>query len=325
MYEIFILNISLEHELAYDENLNWFKDSLYLLLLLPLGILSIIFNLISMLIVSKKSIQRSSVFNYLKIYTLNSIFLGFMVIFLYFVCPTYFKSSANTYKLVKCLILPSYASIFYCFANVLDILININRVLTYSQSFPTFRFTRANKTSLTAFIFVIILNLPYFFIYDLKESSNMKCIQRKFFLDLIGKLIFSISLLIQGPLLLILVVASNGLSILTFRKFYKTRIQNMHTSDSQTSFSDTQKKRIRKNAKYEKNLLFMTVYMTAFAFLIHLIQFGSQVINYISYSLSVYFDFIQLFVVLFKQNFNFVFFYSFNNKFRKYFNSYFQF
>lgn len=323
MYKILILNISLDYDLEFDNDSDWINDSLYVFILLPLGVLGAFLNSVSLCIISKRSIQRSSVFKYIRIYSCNSVFISATSFLLLFLSPK--NNLTTSYKLIKCLIFPTCPSIFYCFANVLDVLINVNRILSYSRYFRAFRYASAYKISMIAFVFVVMINIPYFFLYDFNIISNTNCIRREFFVRITGKLALAFSLLIQGPLLLLSVAATNGMSIIAFRRFYKSKIQNLSSSDSHNSFNDMQKTRIRKNANYEKNILFMTIYMTAFSFLVHLIQFCSQMLAYLVFSLSAYFEFLQLFVVLLKQTSNFVFFYCFNKKFRKYFNACFQF
>lgn len=295
-----------------------FKDSFFLFLIVPLCILGFFLNGISLIIFFKKAFDNLSLFQYLKVYTANSLILILLGIF----TPNYFSFSYNV-RIFKCLIISSFSPMLYCFGYTLDTFINIERALCYSKKFAKFKLLTPYKVCLIAFILVLLINLPTFFIYGITDDKDLTkelCYRTEFSLSSFGKIILVMAFILQGPLLLAAVIASNLFSILSFRDFIKKKSLNLN---SNTNLNEIQLKRLRKIETYERNLLFMTVYLTGFSFLSHIFQFISQIMLYIFTSIDIfaYFEFCFLFVALLKHTVNFVFYFCFNKKFRKYFKS----
>ena len=84
--------------------------------------------------------------------------------------------------------------------------------------------------------------------------------------------------------------------------------------------TDSEQKKVVKKEKMNQKLLKMTIFLTIFSMITHIIQFGAQIIlilfsNTNNKSLYAWTFFIFSFVVIFKHFFTIFFYYLFNYKF----------
>lgn len=292
--------------------------------IVPMSVLGTIFNAISLLIFFKKSFRSIALFKYMQVYTTTSLVITSSLIFgFYFnVTQLYEISISYSARIYKCLIIPSYVvTLFFFYGNVMDIFINVERALNFSNRFPRFKKMSPYITSLIAFVISLILNIPNFFIYEIVEDKDLfikfrLCVPSKFNLSTIGKIFQIASYIIGGPVVLILEIASNIVSMICFRNYMNRK----STLQSNKNMDKKQRKKQKKIDKMEKKLLFMTFYLSGYSILMHIVQFASQIIIFIlgtNPTLVSVFTFLYAFIMSLKHSSNIFFYYFFNYNFRR--------
>ncbi len=125
---------------------------------------------------------------------------------------------------------------------------------------------------------------------------------------------------------MILVIGSNILAFVSYKSFLKRKRtalelisfnNNRAIIHQQTSI---ERRKLDKNEKMNQKLLKMTVFLSIFSIITHIIQFGAHLViilfssnNTLVYSWAFY---IFTFMVIFKHFFTIFFFYHFNIKFK---------
>jgi hypothetical protein len=123
---------------------------------------------------------------------------------------------------------------------------------------------------------------------------------------------------------MILVIGSNILAFVSYKSFLKEKqtieINRMNNNRQIDQLTDSEQKKVVKKEKMNQKLLKMTIFLTIFSIITHIIQFGAQIIlilfsNTNNKSLYAWTFFIFSFVVIFKHFFTIFFYYLFNYKF----------
>jgi hypothetical protein len=119
---------------------------------------------------------------------------------------------------------------FFFFENTLDIFINLERALAFSSGFGRFKKISPYIISLLLFSLCILINGPVFIVFDIVEDSQFAtalrlCKLNQFSKSSLGKLLLMISYILQGPVSLILVIGSNIIALISFRRFLNKRAQ----------------------------------------------------------------------------------------------------
>lgn len=292
--------------------------------IVPMSILGTLFNVISLLIFFKKSFRSIALFKYMQVYTATSLVITSSLIFGFYFNVTQLYEIATSYsaRIYKCLIIPSYVvTFFFFYGNVMDILINVERALNFSNRFPRFKKMSPYVTSSIALVICLIMNLPNFFIFEIVEDKDLfikfrLCVPSKFNLSTIGKILQIISYILGGPVVLILEIASNIVSMICFRNYMKRK----STLQTNKNMDKKQRRKQKKIDKMDKKLLFMTFYLSGYSILMHIVQFASQIIIFILGTnpiLSSVFTFLYAFVMSLKHSTNIFFYYHFNTNFRR--------
>ena len=150
-------------------------DSLILFLATPVSLAGILFNSISFYVLSDKKFESKIIFSYLKVYVFNSLLLSLTL-------STYFNISYNYFEITNTFLGRAYSSIVYIptvtvlafFCGFLDILISVERLLDF---YPHIRKPTSLKPCFISMFMVVVISLPYFFIYypahlDVNLSEN---------------------------------------------------------------------------------------------------------------------------------------------------------
>ncbi len=136
----------------------------------------------------------------------------------------------------------------------------------------------------------------------------------------IAKMILLISFIIEGPIVMILAIGSNIFAYISYRSFIKRKQESL-SNHRNIRLTEKEKRKLAKNEKKNQKLLMMTIYLSVFSIISHIVQFGAQSIVFAinsktSPSLYILARFIFLFTIIFKHFFTFFFFYHFNTKFK---------
>ena len=117
------------------------------------------------------------------------------------------------------------------------------------------------------------------------------------------------------------VIGTNVIAMISFRRYLKRKAQlNAHTNNpNREEMTEQEKQKTKEAENLNKTLLFMTLYLSLFAGLIHLLQTSTAFVTFIfvlDTSLSAFLLFITVFSIGLK-NLMKIFFYScFSRKFR---------
>jgi len=262
------------------------QSFLYLSLIVPMGVCGSLFNLLSLFILFKKQFRNIALFKYTQIYTLNSLIITVCQIFCFYFSAYHFYELSISFasRIFKCYVVPDLVLMCLFYANVLDLFINIERALYFSSRHEKFKQVSAYKISFVLFIVCALINLPsdllYDFVTDIHIYNKMRlCTKSKFSETLQGKIIYIVSILIQGPFILILIVYTCIISAKSFKNYLKERIVLLRFNlDIREHLKAEKQKKILKT---EKKLIFMTLCMSLFTIIYHLIQISSQTIIYV--------------------------------------------
>jgi hypothetical protein len=311
----------------------YLTDSLNLYFTVPMTIVGTFFNFITLKILMKKSFRLNiNIFKLMFIYSLISFIITFYMIFIYFLNSPYFffELSISLFnRIYSCGLINWFLLLFFFYGNCIDILINLERALTFSLRFEKLKKTSTYLICFIVFIICVVIHLPS----DLSQTytSNDElyvklrlCSATSFATQPITRLILLISIIIEGPVVMILAIGSNVLAFISYKSFLKrkqttlelTRFNNDH------QLTDFQQRKIIKNEKINQKLFKMTFYLTIFSIITHMIQFGTQLLlilfstnNKLVYA---WFFFIFSFIIIFKNFCSIFFYYYFNVKFKFY-------
>ncbi len=134
--------IDFKSEFLANIQINQYTDLLSLYLLVPLAFFGTIFNLMSFGIFCKKAFNQISLFKYMRVYTFSSFIVSFSLVFFFFFAPFTFYELSISYisRVYICKITQSYVTmLFFFYQNSVNILINIERALNFSNEFVRFK------------------------------------------------------------------------------------------------------------------------------------------------------------------------------------------
>ena len=66
---------------------SYIKDSLNLYIIIPMGVIGTILNLITLIILSKKTFNDVNIYKIMKVYSLNSLLITFFISFIFLFSP----------------------------------------------------------------------------------------------------------------------------------------------------------------------------------------------------------------------------------------------
>lgn len=301
----------------------WQIDLLYLVLIVPMGFIGTLLNLISLFIFISKPFRNIPLFQYMICYTTNSSIVTFSLVFYFIYCNTYMYDlvTSDLGRIFNCKII-SLTGFFFFYSNALDVFINIERKVHFSNHYKKFKSVSPYLNGTILFVICLIIHLPINLAFqstsqDEMQSSFKLCKMKPFGLTLHGRILIFISYLSQGPLVLFLVIFTNILSIISFKQFLKRKSLILSQNLNNKQLINKQKR----EEIFEKRLLFMTFYITLFSFSTSLVIFASQTSMFFSDSLDQRLVrglmFLNAFLVAFKGLTNIFFFAFFNKNFSR--------
>jgi len=311
-------------------------DSLNLYFIVPMAVIGTYLNFLTIKILNKMSFRSMNIFKLMFVNSLVSFLITFYMIFYFLNSPyIFFELSISLFnRIYSCGLANWFLLLFFFYGNCIEILINLERVLSFSNKFEKFKKTSPYLICFIVFIICVVIHLPS----DLSQTftSNDElyvklrfCYATSFATQPITRLILLISIIIEGPVVMILAIGSNVLAFISYKSFLKrkqttlelTRFNNDH------QLTDFQQRKIIKNEKINQKLFKMTFYLTIFSIITHMIQFGTQLLlilfstnNKLVYA---WIYFIYSFMIIFKNFCSIFFYYHFNVKFKFYVKNFF--
>jgi len=202
---------------------------------------------------------------------------------------------------------------------------NLERALSFSNKYQKLKQTSPYLICFIVFILCIIIHIPSDLAGNYTPNEQLYvtlrlCYATKFATAPVTQLILIASYVVEGPVLIILAIGSNLLAYVSYKSYMK-RKEQLTDNGRSTELTENEKRKIEKKEKMKKKMLIMTICLSIFSIISHLIQFGTQLMVFI---FSIYFTplvliwarFIFTFIVIFKHFFTIFFYYYFNLNFK---------
>ncbi len=255
-------------------------DSLSLYLIVPIGIISTFLNIITILILLNKKFNNINIFKLMKVYSLTSCFISFTMIFsgLLFTPHILFDLSISKFaRIYTCNIVSWIIVSLFSYGNCLDILMNKERALSFSNKYHKIKQISPYLICFIILILSLIIFIPNLMSLKWVQTDQIYTLKRittstDFALSKLGKILLIISYTLEGPVVFILLIATNILAVNSYRKFN----QRKELIDQTNNIEMLAEGELRKKSKIEKTdrkLLMMTSYLSLISILTDLLQF----------------------------------------------------
>lgn len=154
---------------------SWLADTLNFYLQFPFGLLSTFFNLFSLIIFYRIKF-KNSLYKYLQVYTASSLIIAITQMFFFtFSAYLIFEiSSSYVVRIFRCYIVSSYVTIFlFFYSNALDVIINIERIIKYSNKYEKFSKISPYIVCFILFIICFIISIPNMMAQDMVSDQDL--------------------------------------------------------------------------------------------------------------------------------------------------------
>jgi hypothetical protein len=270
----------------------WLIEILYLSFVLPMGAIGTILNLLSLIIFLRKSLRNFSLFKYLIILSLVNSIIAFTLVFIFYTCPHIIFDIALSIngRIFTAYLLTDIVAFFYFFSNVIEIMINIERALYFSDGYQKFKKISPYLISFFIFILSLIIFIPNFWSVKMLPTDKIYTIFRisiptDFALSKIGKLLLIICFVLELPVVFILLVTTNIFAFISYKNFIKRKEFIERTNNIEMMLEGELQKK-KENEKTDRKMLIMTSYLSIISIVSIIVQFITGLSFYIITSLS---------------------------------------
>lgn len=347
--EYFLINIWLTQFASV-----WPLNSIYLFVILPLGLIGFFLNILCFYILKHNDFEKISIYGYFKVITINSALLCLFqsTVFISQTHRYFHFSNTNEANLYATLVYLPVSNVILIFGSILDICISLERCSIFYTKFKVLIKQKVNLVCLILFIVSILIGLPYFFI-NWPEDVDFDIGKNKFFKlwywdittfgrSLAGQILTYGNFFIRDVLFLSVELGLNIFSIALLRNYFINKAKLVGNSNQlshqiplksniDTNSTDTQNVAALSNSvctinvthtknlsAQEKNLTIMIIIMCFFSIIIHIFYLIVGVFLFFSDSLltSSTGAFV-VFTSILKHMSNIIFLFLFNVKFRK--------
>ncbi len=306
----------------------YIKDALNLFILIPLGVIGTILNLITLIILSKKTFSNKNIYNIMKLYTFTSLIITFFIIFVFYHSPKILFELSKIGRIYICNLAVWFYLFFFFFGNCLDILMNLERALNYTNGYDKIKQISSNLIFSIVFVLCLIIHLPndLALTYTPDDQLYIKlylCHSTEFANKPSTKMILFVTFIIEGPIVMILTIVTNILAYISYRSFMKRKKKLLNNIFNRSNeLTEIEKRKLAKMEKKNQKLLIMTIYLTIFSIISHFIQFSAQIIIFlpssnVSLFVFVWAQFIYIFIIALKHFCTIFFNYNFNSNFKR--------
>jgi hypothetical protein len=306
---------------------NWLQEILNLCTIVPLGIIGTVLNLISLRIFLKKSLRKIKLFKYMIILSIVNLVIAFSQIFIFLFSPNLFFELSLTLagRLFSFLGISDIYFYLSFLSNLIEIMINIERALYYSEGYQKFKKISSNLIIFLVLILSLIVYTPNFLSLKLIPENEIFILNEiaapsDFALSQIGSIILIVCYILEGPVSFILLVITNIIAIISFKK-YNQRKELQERNNNIEMMAEGEIKKKKKIEKTDRKLLIITSYLALFSILTAiLVQLTARYFYFIETSLSPqtfgWMIFTSCFSIALKQSSAIIVYYSYK-KFRK--------
>jgi hypothetical protein len=315
------------------------KDGIVFFALMPLSIIGIIFNSISLIVFYKEKFSSITLYDYLKVYTWNSIFINLVQLLVVSGQSFRFLSLSYSSKLPGYYMAYVYIpglNILILFGVLLEVCIVIERISQFSTGFKYILKFKVRNLCLAFFVFSFVLNIQNFFAG--RPSTNQHQLNSTTFINIsyfrVTKFSRSLTWAItngvvfsfRDMILLILQLILNIKSINLLRKHIRNKKEILERSIKKCLLKEEGEKNIVRTrqfkinglvTKQDQNLIIMTVFMTFITILEHLFfLLMISLITIYENSFAFFIASLANLFIAFKYSSNFFIFFIFNKNFR---------
>ena len=191
----------------------YFTDALSLYLIVPMGIIGTFLNLITILILVNKKFNNLNIFKLMKVYSLTSLIISFFIIFSGLFTPHifFYLSISEFARIYYCNLVNWFYILFFIYGNCLDILMNLERTLSFSNKYQKIKKVSAYFICFITLIICLIIHMPSNLISNYTPSNQLYitfklCSSTSFASSPLTRIILILSYIIEGPVLIILAI-----------------------------------------------------------------------------------------------------------------------
>jgi hypothetical protein len=309
---------------------SWLEEVFILCTIVPMGLIGTGLNLISLSIFLKQPLRSIALFKYLTILSIVNSILAFSQIFFFlFTAHIFYDLTLSLFGRIFITIgVVDINFYFFFLGNLIEIMINIERALYFSEKFKKFKQISPFLICFFVLILSLIIFTPSFISLKMVPEDQIYKLNRisiptDFTLSKIGKILLLLSYTLEGPVIFILLIATNVIAVYSFKKFNE-RKKLIERANNIEMMAEGEIKKQKKIEKTDRNLLTTTSYLNIISILAELIQFTFNYFYFIVPSLNPklvgWMIFASIFMIALKQ-FSALFFYYNYKMFRKEFKS----
>ncbi len=194
-----------------------------------MAVIGTYFNYVTLTILSKKSFRKMNIYKLMFIYSLISFIITLFMIFFFFYTPhILFELSISQMGRIYYCNLVNWFLLFFFYGNCIDILINLERALNFSKKFEKLKKTSPYLICFIVFIICVLIHLPSDLSLSYTSTDELYtklrlCYVTSFATEPITRLILLISIIIEGPVVMILAIGSNVLAFISNKSFLKRK------------------------------------------------------------------------------------------------------
>jgi len=282
-------NITAEMKALMLANLktSWLHEIITLCTVVPIGVIGTALNLMSLIIFLKKSIRKLSLFKYFILISVVNSIIGFNQIFYFYFMPNLFYdlSLSKTGRFFA-YIGRNYIGVFFFFlGNLLEIMTNIERAVYFSEGFLKFKKISSYLISFLILILSLVIFIPNILSSRIVPEDQLYRIfrvslQSNFAHSQIGKILLLISYILEGPVVFLLLIATNISAIISYRRYNK-RKELADRANNIEMMAEGEVKKRKKIEKKDRNLMISTAYLSLISIIAVLIVFLAQYFYFI--------------------------------------------
>lgn len=231
----------------------WLIDLLNLALIVPLGVVGTFLNCFGFILFQKSCFQKIGLFKYMKVCCLVSLAVTICLSLSFYLSPHLLYDLALSYagRVFKCYVLNYVVVFLFFYQNVLEVLINLERVAYFGKRFECFKKVSPYGWCLICLIVCAVINGPNFFSAKLVPTEELYvlcrlCVTSDFSSTNLGKISLLTVYIVEGPVVLTLVISSNLLAFSSYRLFLKRKATLIPNNSSTVDQTQTERTRDRK-------------------------------------------------------------------------------
>lgn len=211
----------------------WVYDSIFLFVFPPIGLASLLSNLISYYILSGPYFAHKPLYTYLKAMCLNSAVTNLVSISNILWNTKHYLDISNTQwtSMLRCYFKMPVAFGTYFYGSVIDIVLALERLFELTNQRHVFRRFQPSRVCLVLLIACIVFNIPFFFVFVPTRKELFNPVKNtteyiyfygesEFALSRTGKVIKTVHYLFRDAFTLAILILINMISLILFRRIY---------------------------------------------------------------------------------------------------------